>query len=81
MAAVKNSEIPKVFKMWGDLFTFQKKYYNAPTDRNSEEFAKFWAELKAEADELEKNYNEDDLCTDIVNAIFKNIGERGIANE
>lgn len=76
MATVTNKEIPQVFAMWGDVFTFQKKFYNAPKANDStEDKDKFWDEFIIESDAIVRKYDTK-LCNAIVLAITDDINER-----
>lgn len=69
MAAVKNSDIPEVFQMFGDAFTILKKYYTPELDDT------FWDQLKNDTDIIYKKYNSQ-LCKDVLLAIANDIDRR-----
>lgn len=76
MCSVKNSDIPKVFEMFGEVFVFLKKYYNAPKQNDTKENKnKFWDEFIAESEKIVRKYDTR-LCSSIMVAITDDINER-----
>lgn len=74
--SVLNEQIPEVFKMWGEIFVFQKKYYNAPKQNEStEDKNKFWNEFIAESEKIVRKYNSK-LCSAVMVAITDDVSER-----
>ena len=74
--SVKNEDIQEVFKMWGEIFIFQKKYYNAPKQNDTKENKnKFWDEFIAESERIVRKYDTK-LCSAIMVAITDDISER-----
>lgn len=69
MAAVKNSEIPEIFQMFGDAFNLLKKYYKPESGEE------YWEQLKNEIDIIYKKYNSQ-LCKDVLLAIANDIDRR-----
>lgn len=82
--SVTSKDIPEVFNMWGEIFTFQKKYYNPPillSDKsNEDEVNLFWNKCVAESDELAEKYKNMKLCLKVLIAILEDINERGNHN-
>lgn len=78
--SVLNEQIPEVFKMWGEIFVFQKKYYNAPKQYEStEDKNKFWNEFIAESEKIVRKYNSK-LCSAVMVAITDDVSERSKAD-
>lgn len=74
--SVLNEQIPEVFKMWGEIFIFQKKYYNAPKQNDSvDDKNKFWDEFISESEKIVRKHNTK-LCSAIMVAITDDINER-----
>ncbi len=74
--SVKNKDIPDLFQMWGDVFNFQKKFYNVPTvEAPKEEQDLFWQEVTKDADEIIDKFNSK-LSEDIVHSIINDLNER-----
>lgn len=71
MAAVKNSDIPEVFQMFGDVFTLLKKYYIP--EQNDE----FWNEMHVERAKIQEKYNTD-FCHDLLTVVANDIGRREV---
>lgn len=69
MASVTSKDIPEVFQMFGDVFSFLKKYYNPEPGDD------FWEEMKNKKEKIYKKYNTK-LCYDILQAIANDIGTR-----
>ena len=80
MQSVIAKEIPEVVQMWTDIFNLQKKYYNAPTVRDSIESEEYWKSLVAESSQIQSKYQDDVnlflLCGKVINAIIEDIGKR-----
>ena len=80
MCSVKNSDIPKVFEMFGEVFVFLKKYYNAPKITDTKENKElFWNEFIADSEKIVRKYDTK-LCNAIVLAITDDINTRSKEN-
>lgn len=54
--SVRNEEVKEAFKFMGLLWPFIKKYWRTPTD--PKEFDEYWAQMRAEADEIIRQFPE-----------------------
>ena len=74
--SVSATSIPEMVAMWTDVFNFQKKYYNAPPERDSIESTEFYQSLTAESSQIMAKYDNSKLCGGIILAVIEDIGKR-----
>lgn len=69
MNPMTKDEIQEAKLLWGDIWTFWKKYYHGESDEG------FWENLVSDADDLGKKYGSK-FVNDLLNVCINDIEDR-----